>query len=145
MGASVGGGDEEAAVSEINITPLVDVVLVLLIVFLITMKAVVTTASMEVNLPKSSSIAQSFDEPLVVSVVREGNGTAVAYLGDSDKVATPESIKAYLEDTGVDPADQRVTLSADEDLTHGDVIGVMDMLASAGLTKIAINTEHVER
>lgn len=143
MGASTSSGDEDAVVSDINVTPLVDVTLVLLIVFMITMPAIVKTAPIKVELPKSGSIAKSFDEPLMISVVRNPSGEIGVYLGEDP--LTEESLRDVIQNLAVPAEEQKVSLSADQSISYGDVVAVMDMLTAQGLTKIALNTEHVDR
>lgn len=142
MAASVSSSDDDSIVSDINVTPLVDVVLVLLIVFMITMPAIVKTAPIKVELPKSTSIAKGFEEPLQISVVREPSGEVGVYLDKSP--LTEESLREVVEGLTLPPEEQKVSLSADQSITYGDVVAVMDMLTAQGLTKIALNTQHVD-
>lgn len=134
--------DGDGSVSDINVTPLVDVTLVLLIVFMITVPAIVGSAPITVDLPESGSVAMA-DElpPLTVSVKRDGDKLAI-YLNErpTDEAGLP----ALIKELGATPKDQAVTLSADRTLPHGDVIRVMDVLHEAGLEKISIDTRHVE-
>ena len=116
--------------SEINVTPLVDVMLVLLIIFMVT--APMLAAGIKVNLP-SAKTAQPLEtkNPVIVAVTKDG---AVSVGNDSvsrdELVAT---VKARLADSnGV------VQLRGDRDAAYGDVVSVMDDLAAGGLNRIAI-------
>ena len=116
--------------AEINVTPLVDVMLVLLIIFMVT--APMLAAGIKVNLP-SAKTAQPLEskDPVIVAVTRDG---AVSVGKDSvsldNLVAT---VKARLADSnGV------VQLRGDRDASYGDVVSVMDDLAAGGLNRIAI-------
>ncbi len=116
--------------AEINVTPLVDVMLVLLIIFMVT--APMLAAGIKVNLP-SAKTAQPLEskDPVIVAVTRDG---AVSVGKDSvsldNLVAT---VKARLADSnGV------VQLRGDRDAAYGDVVAVMDDLAAGGLNRIAI-------
>ncbi len=146
MAASVssGFGDEDDAVlSDINVTPLVDVTLVLLIVFMITVPAIVGSAPIKVNLPDTGAVAMA-DElpPLTVAVKRDEAGQLTIYL--NERATTEEGLRTLIKDLGV-PADaQSVTLAADKALPYGDVIRVMDVLHAMGLRKIAVDTRHVQ-
>jgi biopolymer transport protein TolR len=116
--------------AEINVTPLVDVMLVLLIIFMVT--APMLAAGIKVNLP-SAKTAQPLEtkDPVVVVVARDG-----AVSVGKDQVAPDElaaTVKARLgESNGV------VQLRGDRDASYGDVVSVMDELAANGVTRIAI-------
>jgi biopolymer transport protein ExbD len=116
--------------AEINVTPLVDVMLVLLIIFMVT--APMLAAGIKVNLP-SARTAQPLEskDPVVVTIARDG---AVSVGKDSvaraDLVA---AVKAKLAaSNGV------VQLRGDKEAVYGAVVSVMDDLAAGGLTRIAI-------
>jgi biopolymer transport protein ExbD len=116
--------------AEINVTPLVDVMLVLLIIFMVT--APMLAAGIKVNLPAAKT-AQPLEsrDPVIVAVTREG---AVSVGKDAvsrdDLVA---AVKARLAGSnGV------VQLRGDRDASYGDVVSVMDDLAAAGMNHIAI-------
>jgi biopolymer transport protein ExbD len=145
MAASVGGfGDEDDGVmSDINVTPLVDVVLVLLIVFMITVPAIVGSAPIKVNLPESGSVADATElPPMTISVQRSASGNLEIYV--NERPTNKDGLIAMLKSIGLPPENQPVTLAADQSLAYGEVIGVMDMLHSIGLRKIAVDTRHVK-
>ncbi|HYO25257.1 MAG TPA: biopolymer transporter ExbD [Lacipirellulaceae bacterium] len=145
MAASVSGfgDDDDGMLSDINVTPLVDVVLVLLIVFMITVPAIVGSAPIKVNLPESGAVAPASDlPPMTISVQRAAGGQLEIHV--NERPTNREGLIALLKDIGLPPEDQPVTLAADQSLAYGDVIGVMDMLHSIGLRKIAVDTRHVE-
>ena len=116
--------------AEINVTPLVDVMLVLLIIFMVT--APMLASGIKVNLPGART-AQSLEskDPVVVVVARDG---AVSVGKDSvsrDRLAA--TVKTKLGGSnGV------VQLRGDKEATYGDVVSVMDDLAANGVTRIAI-------
>jgi biopolymer transport protein TolR len=145
MAASASFGDDDGggAISDINVTPMVDVVLVLLIVFMITVPAIVGSAPIKVNLPESGAVAPATElAPMTVSVQRGSEGHLAIFV--NERPTDKEGLIALLKDIGLPPADQPVTLAADQSLAYGEVIGVMDMLHSIGLRKIAVDTRHVE-
>jgi biopolymer transport protein ExbD len=144
MAASVSGfgDDDDGTMSDINVTPLVDVVLVLLIVFMITVPAIVGSAPIKVNLPESGAVAPASElAPMTISVQRGESGLAI-YV--NDRPTNKAGLVALLKTIGLPPENQPVTLAADQSLAYGEVIGVMDMLHSIGLRKIAVDTRHVE-
>ena len=130
--------DDGAVVSDINVTPLVDVVLVLLIVFMITMPAMIGSAPIKVDLPETSQITATAEKlPLNFTLKKEAGGLKL-YVNDN--VADDGFLKQVLRT--MQPLDeQTITLSADRDIPYGEVVKVMDRLAGFGLHKIALNTK----
>ena len=129
------GGDDGLyqPLSEINVTPLVDVMLVLLIIFMVT--APLLTPGVKVDLPKASSAtALNPKEPLVVSVSREGR---LSFGADEMTLeALGASVKAKMGD---DP-ERVVHVRGDQKAPFGEVVRAMDALKVAGVTHIAIVT-----
>ena len=120
--------------SEINVTPFVDVMLVLLIVFMVT--APLLTVGVPVDLPKTRAQALGQDrEPLSVTVKRGGKvyiqNTPV---GEDELVAKLTAIAA----TGYD---QRIFVRADRSVDYGRVMEVMGLLSAAGFTHIGLVTD----
>ncbi len=135
--------DDDGVMSDINVTPLVDVTLVLLIVFMITVPAIVGSAPIKVNLPESGAVAPASElPPMTVSVQRTESGALAIYV--NDRPTNKQGLEALIKSIGLPPEDQPVTLAADQSLPYGEVIGVMDMLHELGLRKIAVDTRHVE-
>jgi biopolymer transport protein TolR len=117
--------------AEINVTPLVDVMLVLLIIFMVTAPMLAT--GLKVNLPQAKQAAPlNPNEPIVVTIGKDGQ---ISLGSDAiDKSALIEAIRARLGDD-----DSRVIhIRSDKEVPFGDVVGVLDLLAANGLTKIAI-------
>ena len=116
--------------AEINVTPLVDVMLVLLIIFMVTAPMLAT--GIKVNLP-SAKTAQPLEtkDPVVVVVAKDGAVSVGKDPVSRDELAA--KVKAKLGDSnGV------VQLRGDRDASYGDVVSVMDELAANGVTRIAI-------
>ena len=120
--------------SEINVTPFVDVMLVLLIVFMVT--APLLTVGVPVDLPKTRAQALGQDrEPLSVTVKRGGKVYIQSTLvGDAELVAKLTAIAA----TGYD---QRIFVRADKSVDYGRVMEVMGLLSAAGFTHIGLVTD----
>jgi biopolymer transport protein TolR len=117
--------------AEINVTPLVDVMLVLLIIFMVTAPMLAT--GLKVNLPQAKQAAPlNPNEPIVVTIGKDGQ---ISLGSDAvDKSALIEAIRAKLGDD-----DSRVIhIRSDKEVQFGDVVAVLDLLAANGLTKIAI-------
>ena len=136
--------DEGSSLSDINVVPLVDVVLVLLIVFMITVPAIVGSAPIKVDLPETTSAAMATVEnlPIKLYLRRESSGQVVLYLNDTP--TSQASLRSLLN--GFAPADEKpVTfLAADKGIPYGEVVEVIDMLGSLGLHKISLDTKHVD-
>jgi biopolymer transport protein TolR len=121
-------------ISEINVTPFVDVMLVLLIVFMVT--APLLTAGVPVDLPKTRAQPLGQDrEPLSVTVKRDGKvylqNTAV---GEDELVAKLTAIAA-------NGYDQRIFVRGDKAVDYGRVMEVMGILSAAGFTHIGLVTD----
>ncbi|MDX1649702.1 MAG: biopolymer transporter ExbD [Myxococcota bacterium] len=133
MGA-LGPGREHRAMSEINVTPLVDVMLVLLIIFMVT--APMLQQGLDVDLPETSTQPLRMqDEPLVLTVTKEG-----AYLLASVEVPADElgsKIEAIFEGR----EDKEIFLRADEAAPYGVVVKALAAAREAGAESLGIVTE----
>jgi len=119
------------AMSEINVTPFVDVMLVLLIVFMVT--APLLTVGVPLDLPETKSqTVQGNDEPLVVSVNAEGQ----VFLEDLE--IELEGLVAKLRAVTGAKADQRIFVRGDKDVSYGRVLQVMGEIHEAGFTRVAM-------
>lgn len=131
MSMSSGGGEEDEVLSEMNVTPLVDVMLVLLVMFIVTASAV--TTSVKVNLPKTDAVAPpDTKEPLIISVDRSGQ-----YFLD-DKAMDLDALKQKLAAAHDNNPEVAAQLQADEGVAYGKVGKVMAALQANGIQKIAV-------
>lgn len=140
MSFSMNDGGDDAPVSDINVTPLVDVMLVLLIVFMITMP--VLTHSIQIQLPTASVDAQSEEEqklkePMWLSVDDSGQ-----YFIDRSSTPTAKEnlASAFAEAVARNP-DVVLAVDASKDVDYGTVIQAIDMAKEAKIKKIGFNTE----
>ena len=121
--------------SEINVTPLVDVMLVLLIIFMIS--APLLTVGVPIELPKTEAGAvDASDEPVIVSIKRDG----AIYIGDGE-VAWDRLVLRVAEDGGADARDKPVFVRADGRAPYQAVVRVMARLNAAGFTKLNLITD----
>lgn len=134
--------ESDGAMSDINVTPLVDVVLVLLIVFMITVPALVGSARVKVDLPETTAVAADSEVlPFVFSLKQGETGEPVLYLNENpiDEAGVRKLFENFK------PGDEQpVSLSADKGIPYGMVINVVNLLESLGLKKLALDTRHVE-
>ncbi|WP_397450508.1 ExbD/TolR family protein [Pseudomonas sp. NA-150] len=125
--------DSDEVLSEINVTPLVDVMLVLLVVFIVT--APLLTNSIPINLPKTESVAPvEQKDPLVVSI--DGKGKLFI---NKDEIQ-PNLLETNLEAAKAKNPDVRVQLQADDGVNYGEVARAMASIEKAGITKLSVIT-----
>ena len=125
--------DNDEVLSEINVTPLVDVMLVLLVVFIVT--APLLTNAIPVNLPKTEAVAPvEQKDPLVVSI--DGDGKLFI---NKDQIQ-PDLLETSLKAAKDKDAQVRVQLQADEGVNYGEVARAMAAIERAGISKLAVIT-----
>ncbi len=128
------GDDEDDLISGINVTPLVDIVLVLLIIFMVTATYIVR-AAIEVELPRAAHGGETVGTVLSVVVTRANE----VYL-DGVRVDENDLVRRTRGAVAKD-ADTRVVISADKAALHGAVVHVIDLVKGAGATRFAIHVE----
>ncbi len=129
-------GDDETPITDINVTPLVDVVLVLLIILMVTATAIVRQKDIPVELPEAETGEDKQKEQpttLAVSIDQEGQ----IYL-DAEKISLDGLRTKARESREKDP-ETRAILNADARIPHGQVVKVIDVLRQANVIKFAIN------
>ena len=134
--------DGDGAMSDINVTPLVDVILVLLIVFMITVPVIVGSARVKVDVPETTSVeAETEQLPIVFALKRNESGQNTLYLNENP--IDEAGVKKMFAGNKLNK-DQAVSLSADRGIAYGEVMRVIDLLESLGLRKLSLDTRHVE-
>lgn len=128
------GGDDEEMISGINVTPLVDVVLVLLVIFLMT-APVIYQSAIKVQLPRAATGEEAKKSPLEFALNAEG----LLFWG-KDSISW-EALSSRLLKLGPQASEETAIISADQKTPHGQVVRLMDALRQAGLTKFALNVE----
>jgi biopolymer transport protein ExbD len=132
-----GGADaDEGGINGINVTPLVDITLVLLIIFMVTAKIIVSQ-SVPLDLPKA---ATGTDVQTVFSIVLAADGSTQV---DSRGVSNDEAVMPLAKEAHDKNNELRAVIKADSAVTHGRVIHVLDLLKQAGVSKIAFGVSPV--
>jgi biopolymer transport protein TolR len=133
MGFSAGGGDS-SPIAEINVTPLVDVMLVLLIIFMVA--APMLQQGVEVNLPKATNAPLAGSaEQLVISIDTAGS----VFLGSGNKVTVPEvGAKVAAALSSRPEEEKKVYIKADAGLPYSVLMDVMSSLHQSGITQIGL-------
>ena len=129
-------GDDE--ITGINVTPLVDVVLVLLIIFMVTANFIVRE-TMEVDLPRAANAGETVQGLLAVVMDKQGR----LYL-DGEEVSEAQLRVKVAEGVKRDP-ETRAILSADQALPYGEVMHLIDVVKGEGVTRFALNIEKDAR
>lgn len=124
----------EEMMSEINVVPLVDIILVVLIIFMVT-APMIMKPSINVNLPKAASGDATTPSKLNISI--SGDGKMVL---DGQRVDDAQVQAKALEEVGKNP-DVQAIIAADKDVPHGRVVAVLDIVKSAGVKKFAISID----
>lgn len=132
------GRDDDGVLAEINVTPLVDVMLVLLIIFMVT--APMLHQGIEVALPKAASdpIPLRRDDPIVLSINRNG----MVYL--KDEPVHPTRLVERLTPLLRGRSEETVFLKGDRDVAYGKVVEILDTLQRGGITRVGIVTDRPE-
>ena len=126
--------DEDGIISDINITPMVDIILVLLVIFMVTANFL-KKESININLPKVAAADANVKESKQVAITKEGKffleGRAMTESGLMDEITREAKYRPNM----------RVTLSADENLSYGTVSKAMGILRKCGVTRMALSVK----
>jgi biopolymer transport protein TolR len=129
-----------ALTSEINVTPLIDVMLVLLIIFMITSPMLVAGINVDLPETKASPISGQ-DEPLVISIDKKGDMYLIETKIDRSKLA--EKLSSITKEK----KDTRIFIRGDKNVAYGDIVSVVAEINAAGFSKVALisNIKHNEK
>ncbi len=133
------GGDDDPVLADINVTPLVDVMLVLLIIFMIA--APMLHQGVEVALPKANAanLPLRVQDPLVVSIDRNGR----VYVRES--AVEIDELVARVKGAVANRGDDTVFLKGDREVPYGKVIEVLDILHQGGIVHVGMVTDRTDR
>jgi biopolymer transport protein TolR len=137
MAFTASNGRTQTALADINITPLVDVVLVLLVIFMLT--APVLQSGIQVNVPKTKTVREITEQRTVLTIDKDQQ----VFMGN-DAVNINE-IGAKLRQKIRDPRNQFIFVRADENVPFGAFATVMDAVKSSGITNVSIVTQPLDQ
>ena len=132
-----GGGQEEGGdeITGINVTPLVDIVLVLLIIFMVTANMIVKE-TVEVDLPRAANTQdKTVQGPVMLTMDKDAK-----IFFDGIEVA-PNALMTKMKEAVVKDKEVRAIISADQSLNYGKVMGLIDQVKEAGIAKFALNIQ----
>ena len=137
MAGTMPTGGRARTIAAINVTPLVDVVLVLLVILMVASTYIVAQ-TLKVQLPRAKSTDGTAEKPTKIEILKGGT-----YRWNEEPIpetAIPEKMKEAIA------ADSEMSLvvSADKEVMHGNVVHVLDLAKLAGITKFAINVQQTE-
>jgi biopolymer transport protein TolR len=134
-GAAFGEGDDNGQmISGINVTPLVDITLVLLIIFMVTATYIVNP-SIKVDLPQAASGTDQMKTTLGLTLMKDG----ALYL--NGERSSDAAVARYIATTLPGNPDLQAIIAADRAVPHGDVVHVIDLVKRAGVRRFAINVD----
>jgi biopolymer transport protein TolR len=125
---------QRGLITDINVTPLVDIMLVLLIIFMLTAHLIARQA-IEVQLPKASQSSTANPTTLAITLSREGR----MYLNGAQ--ITPEALRAAVQAAVAKDAKTQAIIAGDKNVSHGRVVWVLDVVKSLGVTSFAIQID----
>lgn len=132
--AGVSNGNDNQ-ITGINVTPLVDIMLVLLIIFMVTAAYIVKEA-IEVELPKAAAAGEITAKTLAIVITKDGT----AFLDGVE--VTEEALVRRVQEAPEPKNEMQAIIAADKDARHGAVVHVLDLLKGLGVTKFALQTEQ---
>ena len=126
--------DTDEPIAEINIVPFVDIILVVLIIFMVT-TPLIMKPSINIKLPRAVSGDDTTPTKLNITITAKG----VIIL--NGKTSTKEEVHDYSKALSANSPEVQAIISADKDISHGDVVSIIDAVKSAGVKKFAITID----
>lgn len=138
MASGGGGFDDEDGIYGINVTPLVDIMLVLLIIFMVASTYIVKP-SIEVDLPKAASEGETLDTTL--SLILKADGSLFL----NGEASNEAAVAAKCREIGAKNAEAQAIIAADSATRHEHVVRLIDLIQNNGVKRFAINIEPADR
>ncbi|WP_374001192.1 ExbD/TolR family protein [Bdellovibrio bacteriovorus] len=131
---AMNNSDNNEAIADINVVPLVDIILVVLIIFMVT-APMFMKPTINVNLPKAASGDQTAPSKLNIALTADGR------INLNGSFVSEEDVRLKATDEVGKNADVQAIISADKDVPHGKVVGLLDIVKGAGVKKFAISID----
>ena len=135
MAGTMPSGKRAGTIAAINVTPLVDVVLVLLVILMVASTYIVAQ-TLKVQLPRAKSTDGTAEKPTKVEILKDGK------LRWNEVPITEPELADRMKAAVANDADMSLVVSADKEVMHGNVVHVLDMAKLASVTKFAINVQQ---
>jgi biopolymer transport protein ExbD len=132
VAGTLGGGGRSRTISAINVTPLVDVALVLLIILMVSSTYIVAQ-TLKVQLPKARATDGTAEKPTKVEMLKDGT------IRFNDEKVNEGQLTEKVKAAVAADAEMSLVVSADREVQHGNVVHLLDIAKLAGVTKFAIN------
>jgi biopolymer transport protein ExbD len=129
-----GGGRRGAVIAQINVTPLVDVCLVLLIILMVSSTYIVAQ-TLKVQLPKAKTSDGPAEKPMTVVLLKDGTARW------NDEPIAEDAVAARVAEAVAKDPEMNLVVSADKKVEHGRVVHMLDIAKGAGVQKFAINVQ----
>lgn len=134
-GTMASGRGRARTIAQINVTPLVDVVLVLLVILMVASTYIVAQ-TLKVQLPRAKSTDGSADKPTKVEILKDGK------LRWNEQPVVEAELAGKMKAAVAADSEMSLVVSADKEVMHGQVVHVLDLAKLAGITKFAINVQQ---
>jgi biopolymer transport protein ExbD len=130
--------EDDSVIGDINVTPLVDIILVLLIVYMITVPSIVKNPAIKVELPTAASGTSTPDTTLNLMLQLDAAGQIAVYA--NGEVADEEKLRSIIPPLLEQNQELAAVIAADKGIAYGDVVQVVDLIGSLGVGRIALET-----
>jgi biopolymer transport protein ExbD len=139
MAAAARGEDDSGVIAEINVTPLVDVTLVLLIIFMVAAPMIMNMPSIKVELPRAATGDETAKSTLALTLQRQAGGGYALYANGTrtDEPSVRSQVKGLL----ANDRDLQAIIAADKGIAYGDVVHVVDLVKELGVRRFALDTD----
>jgi len=127
------------AITDINVTPLVDVTLVLIIIFMVAAPRIVNSPSIKVELPKAATGDETLKSTLALTLQREPSGGYAIYA--NGEKTDEEKVKVMIPEMLAKNKDLQAIIAADRGISYGEVVHIVDLVKALGVHKFALNTD----
>jgi biopolymer transport protein ExbD len=140
MCASTQGDGDDGSIASINVTPMVDLTLVLLIIFMVAAPLLSSASSIKVNLPKAATAETTAASPLTLTLARQPSGEPRLFANgqQTDEAGVRRLVGQLIKKD----RDLQAIVSADEGVDYGRVMRLVDLVKSLGVAKFALSTER---